>query len=82
MSSATVVHLASFPEAKEVPLCSIPAGLTIVVGGRLAHVVHLGGIATLKYNTAFIPPVARPDDGRTFNTIRVGNTPGKSMKEE
>lgn len=78
----TVVHLVSFTEAKEVPLCSIPTGLTISVGGRLAHVVHLGGIATLRYDGAFVPPVQRPDDGRTFSSIRIGNSPGQSMKEE
>jgi len=77
-----IVPLASFSEAKEVPLCSIPAGLSIIVGGRSAHVVHLGGIALLKYDAAFIPPVMRPDDGRTFANARIGNSPSKSMKEE
>ena len=81
MTSKTV-RLASFEMPKDVPLNKIPVGQSFLVGGRLAHVVCLGGTALLQYEGAVIPPIGRPDDGRTFNSIRVGNTPGKSMKEE
>jgi len=75
-------HLASFDRPSQVPLEKCPVGLSLVVGGRLMSVVNLGKGKAL-YSDAPIPmPIRRPDDGRTFVTIRRGNSPAKSMKEE
>jgi len=82
MSSTTVVHLASFEMPSQVPLGRCPVGLTVLVGGRLMHVVDLGKGKALHSDAAIPAPIIRPADGRTFARVRKNNSHAISMKEE
>jgi len=82
MLSTTVVHLASFERPGQVPLERCPVGLTVLVGGRLMHIVNLGKGKALHSDAVIPAPVTRPNDGRTFTYVRKNHSRAISMKEE
>ena len=60
----------AFDNARQVPVQQLGVGERVMVGGRYAEIVDLGG-KVIRFIADLSNSMARPDDGRSYN--KAGN---------